>query len=160
MRTGSAGCGTVPILDGGDCRFVTSWCTTNCGAGYFSSLEDRGRDRRLDAEIDRALGARHARRMMMDVWSYLRRFAYTKYVAIVDEYISMRDTVLVENTPLDYLDFASPASGLGGEPLPLLHCRKPQHTVPLHLARNEAGSRHPLDKGLELLRRSRGVPRP
>jgi hypothetical protein len=57
MWTGSAGCGTGSMLDGGDCRFVTSLRTTNCGAGYFSSREDRGRDRRLDAEIDRALDA-------------------------------------------------------------------------------------------------------
>jgi 4-hydroxy-3-polyprenylbenzoate decarboxylase len=74
----------------------------------------------------------HARRMMMGVWSYLRQFAYTKYVVIVDEDINVRDwkdviwaivtradpvrdTVLVENTPIDYLDFASPVSGLGGK---------------------------------------------
>jgi 4-hydroxy-3-polyprenylbenzoate decarboxylase len=74
----------------------------------------------------------HARRMMMGVWSYLRQFAYTKYVVIVDEDINVRDwkdviwaivtradpvrdTVQVENTPIDYLDFASPVSGLGGK---------------------------------------------
>ena len=70
--------------------------------------------------------------MMMGVWSYLRQFAYTKYVVIVDEDINVRDwkdviwaivtradpvrdTVLVEDTPIDYLDFASPVSGLGGK---------------------------------------------
>jgi 4-hydroxy-3-polyprenylbenzoate decarboxylase len=74
----------------------------------------------------------HARRIMMGVWSYLRQFAYTKYVVIVDEDINardwkdviwaittradpVRDTVLVEDTPIDYLDFASPVSGLGGK---------------------------------------------
>ncbi len=74
----------------------------------------------------------HARRIMMGVWSYLRQFAYTKYVVIVDEDINardwkdviwaittradpVRDTVLVEGTPIDYLDFASPVSGLGGK---------------------------------------------
>jgi 4-hydroxy-3-polyprenylbenzoate decarboxylase len=74
----------------------------------------------------------HARRIMMGVWSYLRQFAYTKYVVIVDDDINardwkdviwaittradpVRDTVLVEDTPIDYLDFASPVSGLGGK---------------------------------------------
>lgn len=74
----------------------------------------------------------HARRIMMGVWSYLRQFAYTKYVVIVDEDINtrdwkdvvwaittradpVRDTMLVEDTPIDYLDFASPVSGLGGK---------------------------------------------
>lgn len=74
----------------------------------------------------------HARRIMMGVWSYLRQFAYTKYVVIVDEDIDarkwedviwaittradpVRDTVLIDNTAIDYLDFASPVSGLGGK---------------------------------------------
>jgi len=74
----------------------------------------------------------HARRIMMGVWSYLRQFAYTKYVVIVDEDINardwkdviwaittradpVRDTVLIDQTPIDYLDFASPVSGLGGK---------------------------------------------
>jgi len=76
--------------------------------------------------------AGHAKRIMMAVWSYLRQFMYTKFVIIVDEDINTRnwddviwaittrmdparDTVLVENTPIDYLDFASPVSGLGSK---------------------------------------------
>jgi 4-hydroxy-3-polyprenylbenzoate decarboxylase len=76
--------------------------------------------------------AGHAKRVMMGVWSYLRQFMYTKFVIIVDEDINcrdwkdviwaistnmdpVRDTLLVENTPIDYLDFASVESGLGGK---------------------------------------------
>ena len=74
----------------------------------------------------------HARRMMMGVWSYLRQFTYTKFVIVVDEDIDARDwsqvvwaistrvdpardTMLVENTPIDYLDFATPVAGLGSK---------------------------------------------
>lgn len=74
----------------------------------------------------------HAKRVMMGVWSFLRQFMYTKFVIVVDEDIDTRDwkdviwaittrmdpardTVLVENTPIDYLDFASPVSGLGSK---------------------------------------------
>jgi 4-hydroxy-3-polyprenylbenzoate decarboxylase len=74
----------------------------------------------------------HAKRVMMGVWSFLRQFMYTKFVIVVDEDVCtrdwkdviwamttrmdpVRDTVLVENTPIDYLDFASPVSGLGGK---------------------------------------------
>ena len=74
----------------------------------------------------------HARRVMMGVWSYLRQFLYTKWVIVVDADINardwkdvmwavstrmdpVRDLVLMENTPIDYLDFASPVSGLGGK---------------------------------------------
>lgn len=76
--------------------------------------------------------AGHGRRVMMGVWSYLRQFIYTKFVIVVDGDINcrdwkevmwaistrmdpVRDTMLVENTPIDYLDFASPVSGLGGK---------------------------------------------
>jgi len=76
--------------------------------------------------------AGHARRMMMAVWSYLRQFTYTKFVIVVDEDIDVRDmgqvlwavstrvdpvrdAMLVENTPIDYLDFASPQPGLGSK---------------------------------------------
>ena len=76
--------------------------------------------------------AGHARRMMMGVWSYLRQFTYTKFVIVVDDDIDARDwaqvlwavstrvdpardTMLVENTPIDYLDFASPVAGLGSK---------------------------------------------
>ena len=74
----------------------------------------------------------HARRIMFGIWSWLRQFTYTKTVIVVDEDIDVRswkdvvwaistradpvrDTVLVENTPIDYLDFASPEPGLGGK---------------------------------------------
>ncbi len=74
----------------------------------------------------------HAKRVMMGVWSYLRQFMYTKWVIVVDDDIDardwkdvvwavstrmdpVRDITLVENTPIDYLDFASPDSGLGGK---------------------------------------------
>ena len=74
----------------------------------------------------------HARRIMMAVWSYLRQFMYTKFVICVDEDIDARswqdvmwaistnvdparDVTTVENTPIDYLDFASPVSGLGSK---------------------------------------------
>lgn len=76
--------------------------------------------------------AGHARHVMMGVWSYLRQFTYTKFVIITDDDIDVRDwsaviwavstrvdpardTMLVENTPIDYLDFASPVAGLGSK---------------------------------------------
>jgi 4-hydroxy-3-polyprenylbenzoate decarboxylase len=74
----------------------------------------------------------HAKRVMLAVWSYLRQFMYTKWVIVVDDDIDARDwkdvmwaistrmdpardITLVENTPIDYLDFASPESGLGSK---------------------------------------------
>ncbi|KTD11701.1 3-polyprenyl-4-hydroxybenzoate decarboxylase [Legionella gratiana] len=74
----------------------------------------------------------HAKRIMMAVWSFLRQFMYTKFVIVCDDDIDARnwqdviwamttrmdpsrDTVMVENTPIDYLDFASPVSGLGSK---------------------------------------------
>ncbi|WP_119394796.1 4-hydroxy-3-polyprenylbenzoate decarboxylase [Salinibius halmophilus] len=74
----------------------------------------------------------HAKRVMMGVWSFLRQFMYTKFVVVCDDDVNardwqdviwamttrmdpVRDTHLVENTPIDYLDFASPVSGLGGK---------------------------------------------
>lgn len=76
--------------------------------------------------------AGHAKRVMFGVWSFLRQFMYTKFIIVVDDDIDardwrevmwaittrmdpVRDTLLVENTPIDYLDFASPISGLGGK---------------------------------------------
>jgi 4-hydroxy-3-polyprenylbenzoate decarboxylase len=76
--------------------------------------------------------AGHAKRVMMAVWSYLRQFMYTKFVIVVDDDIDARnwkdvmwavstrmdparDITVIENTPIDYLDFASPVSGLGGK---------------------------------------------
>lgn len=74
----------------------------------------------------------HARRVMMGAWSYLRQFMYTKWIIVVDDDISARDwkdvmwavstrmdpardITVIENTPIDYLDFASPESGLGSK---------------------------------------------
>ncbi len=74
----------------------------------------------------------HAKRVMFGIWSFLRQFMYTKFILVVDDDIDVRDwkeviwamttrmdpvrdTLLVENTPIDYLDFASPVSGLGGK---------------------------------------------
>ena len=73
-----------------------------------------------------------ARRIMMGLWSYLYQFSYTKMIIVVDDDIDVRswpdvmwalstrmdpsrDVCLLENTPVDYLDFASPVSGLGGK---------------------------------------------
>lgn len=74
----------------------------------------------------------HAKRVMMGVWSFLRQFMYTKFVIVTDDDVNARDwndviwaittrmdpkrdTVLIDNTPIDYLDFASPVSGLGSK---------------------------------------------
>ena len=74
----------------------------------------------------------HAKRVMMGIWSFLRQFMYTKFVIVVDDDIDarnwkevmwvvstrmdpVRDVTLIDNTPIDYLDFASPESGLGGK---------------------------------------------
>jgi 4-hydroxy-3-polyprenylbenzoate decarboxylase len=74
----------------------------------------------------------HARRLMFGIWSFLRQFMYTKFIVVTDGDVDIRDwkeviwaittrvdpvrdTLLAENTPIDYLDFASPVSGLGGK---------------------------------------------
>ncbi len=74
----------------------------------------------------------HAKRVMFGVWSYLRQFMYTKFIVVVDDDIDARDwkevvwaittrvdpardTLIAENTPIDYLDFASPVAGLGSK---------------------------------------------
>jgi 4-hydroxy-3-polyprenylbenzoate decarboxylase len=74
----------------------------------------------------------HAKRLMFGIWSFLRQFMYTKFIVVVDDDVDIRswqeviwaittrmdpvrDTTLVEHTPIDYLDFASPVSGLGGK---------------------------------------------
>lgn len=74
----------------------------------------------------------HAKRVMMGVWSFLRQFMYTKFIIVVDDDVNTRDwndviwamttrmdpardTTTIENTPIDYLDFASPVSGLGSK---------------------------------------------
>jgi 4-hydroxy-3-polyprenylbenzoate decarboxylase len=74
----------------------------------------------------------HAKRVMFGLWSFLRQFMYTKFIIVIDDDVNIRDwkevvwalstrvdpvrdTTLVDNTPIDYLDFASPISGLGGK---------------------------------------------
>ncbi|MCX4027437.1 4-hydroxy-3-polyprenylbenzoate decarboxylase [Endozoicomonas sp. SM1973] len=74
----------------------------------------------------------HAKRVMLGIWSYLRQFMYTKFVIVTDDDIDIRswqdviwamttrmdpkrDMTFIENTPIDYLDFASPVSGLGSK---------------------------------------------
>jgi 4-hydroxy-3-polyprenylbenzoate decarboxylase len=74
----------------------------------------------------------HAKRLMFGLWSFLRQFMYTKFIVVVDDDVNIRDwkeviwaittrmdpvrdTTLVRDTPIDYLDFASPVSGLGGK---------------------------------------------
>ncbi len=74
----------------------------------------------------------HAKRVMMGVWSFLRQFMYTKFIIVTDEDVNVRDwkdvvwamttrmdpardTTIIENTPIDYLDFASPVAGLGSK---------------------------------------------
>src|SRR5690349_3989050 len=76
--------------------------------------------------------AGHAKRVMFGVWSYLRQFMYTKFIVVVDDDLNTRDwkevvwaittrvdpardTLIAENTPIDYLDFASPVAGLGSK---------------------------------------------
>ncbi|MFT3962741.1 4-hydroxy-3-polyprenylbenzoate decarboxylase [Propionivibrio sp.] len=74
----------------------------------------------------------HARRVMFGIWSFLRQFMYTKFIIVVDDDVDVRDwkeviwamttrvdaardTLIAENTPIDYLDFASPVAGLGSK---------------------------------------------
>jgi 4-hydroxy-3-polyprenylbenzoate decarboxylase len=74
----------------------------------------------------------HAKRVMFGLWSFLRQFMYTKFIVVTDDDVDIRDwkeviwaittrmdpvrdTTLVGETPIDYLDFASPVSGLGGK---------------------------------------------
>jgi 4-hydroxy-3-polyprenylbenzoate decarboxylase len=74
----------------------------------------------------------HAKRVMLGIWSFLRQFMYTKFVIVTDDDVDVRnwqdviwamttrmdpdrDTVIIRNTPIDYLDFASPVSGLGSK---------------------------------------------
>ena len=95
-------------------------------------LPPEGCSYRLAVVTMRKQYAGHAKRVMMGVWSYLRQFMYTKFVIVTDDDIDARDwkdviwalttrmdpardTVILENTPIDYLDFASPVAGLGGK---------------------------------------------
>ena len=74
----------------------------------------------------------HAKRVMFGIWSFLRQFMYTKFIIVVDDDVNIRDwkeviwamttrvdaardTLIAKNTPIDYLDFASPVAGLGSK---------------------------------------------
>ena len=95
-------------------------------------LPPEGCSYRLAVVSIRKQYAGHARRVMMGVWSFLRQFMYTKFIIVVDDDVNIRDwkeviwamttrmdatrdTMLVDNTPIDYLDFASPIAGLGSK---------------------------------------------
>mgnify|MGYP003606528798 FL=1 len=95
-------------------------------------LPPEGCSYRLAVVSIRKQYAGHARRIMMGVWSFLRQFMYTKFIIVVDHDVDIRDwkevvwamttrmdatrdTMLVDNTPIDYLDFASPIAGLGSK---------------------------------------------
>ncbi|MHB1619024.1 MAG: 4-hydroxy-3-polyprenylbenzoate decarboxylase [Sulfuricella sp.] len=95
-------------------------------------LPPEGCSYRLAVVSIRKQYAGHAKRVMFGVWSFLRQFMYTKFIIVTDDDINIRDwkeviwamttrmdpardTLLVENTPIDYLDFASPVSGLGSK---------------------------------------------
>ncbi len=95
-------------------------------------LPPEGCSYRLAVVSIRKAYAGHAKRVMFGIWSFLRQFMYTKFIIVTDDDVDVRnwkevvwamttrmdpvrDMTLVENTPIDYLDFASPVSGLGGK---------------------------------------------
>ena len=95
-------------------------------------LPPEGCSYRLAVVSIRKQYAGHAKRVMFGVWSFLRQFMYTKFIIVTDDDIDIRDwreviwaittrmdpvrdTTLIDQTPIDYLDFASPESGLGGK---------------------------------------------
>jgi 4-hydroxy-3-polyprenylbenzoate decarboxylase len=95
-------------------------------------LPPEGCSYRLAVVTMRKQYAGHAKRVMFGIWSYLRQFMYTKFIIVCDDDIDARnwkeviwalttradparDSVVVENTPIDYLDFASPVAGLGSK---------------------------------------------
>ena len=95
-------------------------------------LPPEGCSYRLAVVSIRKAYAGHAKRVMFGLWSFLRQFMYTKFIVVTDDDVDIRDwkdvvwaittrmdpvrdTTLVERTPIDYLDFASPVSGLGGK---------------------------------------------
>ncbi len=95
-------------------------------------LPPEGCSYRLAVVSIRKSYAGHAKRVMFGLWSFLRQFMYTKFIVVTDDDVDIRDwkevvwaittrmdpvrdTTLVERTPIDYLDFASPVSGLGGK---------------------------------------------
>ena len=95
-------------------------------------LPPEGCSYRMSIVSIRKAYAGHAKRVMFGIWSFLRQFMYTKFIVVTDDDVDIRDwreviwaittrvdpvrdTTLVANTPIDYLDFASPVSGLGGK---------------------------------------------
>ncbi len=95
-------------------------------------LPPEGCSYRLAVVSMRKQYAGHAKRVMFGIWSFLRQFMYTKFIIVVDDDVNVRDwkeviwalttrvdpqrdTLLADNTPIDYLDFASPVSGLGSK---------------------------------------------
>jgi 4-hydroxy-3-polyprenylbenzoate decarboxylase len=95
-------------------------------------LPPEGCSYRLAAVSIRKQYPGHAKRVMFGIWSFLRQFMYTKLIVVVDDDVDVRDwkeviwalttrvdaardTVIVENTPIDYLDFASPVASLGSK---------------------------------------------
>ncbi len=95
-------------------------------------LPPEGCSYRLAVISIRKAYAGHAKRVMFGIWGFLRQFLYTKFIIVTDADVNIRDwndviwavttrvdpvrdTVLVDNTPIDYLDFASPTAGLGGK---------------------------------------------
>jgi len=95
-------------------------------------LPPEGCSYRLAVVSIRKAYAGHAKRVMFGIWGFLRQFLYTKFIIVTDADVNIRDwndliwaittrvdpvrdTVLVDNTPIDYLDFASPTAGLGGK---------------------------------------------
>jgi 4-hydroxy-3-polyprenylbenzoate decarboxylase len=95
-------------------------------------LPPEGCSYRLAAVSMRKQYPGHAKRVMFGIWSYLRQFMYTKFIVVCDDDVDVRewkeviwamttrvdpsrDVLLVDNTPIDYLDFASPVSGLGSK---------------------------------------------
>ncbi|MGC9163534.1 MAG: UbiD family decarboxylase [Thiomonas sp.] len=95
-------------------------------------LPPEGCSYRLAAVSIRKAYAGHAKRVMFGIWGFLRQFLYTKFIIVTDADVNIRDwndliwavttrvdpvrdTVLVDQTPIDYLDFASPIAGLGGK---------------------------------------------
>ncbi len=95
-------------------------------------LPPEGCSYRLAVVSIRKAYAGHAKRVMFGLWGFLRQFLYTKFIIVTDDDVNIRDwrdviwavttrvdpvrdTVLVDHTPIDYLDFASPESGLGGK---------------------------------------------
>ena len=110
----------IPLLQGQFPEIVDFW------------LPPEGCSYRIAVVSIRKAYAGHAKRIMMGVWSYLRQFMYAKWVIVVDDDIDARDwkevmwaiatrmdpardITVIESTPIDYLDFASPVSGLGGK---------------------------------------------